>query len=239
MLIKAIISTIIMSVLLLAAVPAQAKPFRYGEIYCNRDGFTCIKVKRGQSWKSLWPDEYQQEVVKRLNRMNTPLRRGMHIAVPDHIEYTDLMDISPFPHYIDAPEKKLLVVDPGVLAWAAYGHDGNLIHWGPISGGKNYCSDVGRRCRTVTGKFNMFRKLGSKCESRKFPLGKGGAPMPYCMFFYRGFAMHASTSVPGYHDSHGCIRLFYEDAQWINKEFMDLPKYRKKGTTVIINPYPI
>lgn len=54
--------------------------------------------------------------------------------------------------------------------------------------------------------------------------------MPYCMFFKGGYAIHASD-VPGYNASHGCVRVFYEDAEWLNREFADI------GTSVIVRPY--
>ena len=57
--------------------------------------------------------------------------------------------------------------------------------------------------------------------------------MPFCMHFYRGYAFHGATAVPGYRASHGCIRLFIEDARWLNNEFIDVGA---KGTRVIIGP---
>jgi len=33
------------------------------------------------------------------------------------------------------------------------------------------------------------------------------------MFFHGGFALHGSPSVPGYNASHGCVRLFDDDAE--------------------------
>ena len=67
----------------------------------------------------------------------------------------------------------------------------------------------------VSRHFYVFHKKGANCISKKYPVGEGGAPMPFCMFFYGGYAMHASF-LPGYHASHGCIRMFYEDAKiWI------------------------
>jgi lipoprotein-anchoring transpeptidase ErfK/SrfK len=41
------------------------------------------------------------------------------------------------------------------------------------------------------------------------------------MFFNGNFALHGSYNVPGYNDSHGCVRLFVNDAQWLNQEFTD------------------
>lgn len=226
---------IIICMLCCLAVNTSFAAKRYGDHFCSDPNYTCIKVKGGQSWKSLFPDEYQRQLVKRLNRMNTRLRSGMRIAVPVNLAQTDLLDISPFPHLIDPPDKKLLVVDPGVMAWGAYDSYGNLVHWGPMSGGKNYCSDVGRGCRTISGRFKFYHKRGAECKSSKFPLGRGGAPMPYCMFFHGGFALHASTSVPGYHASHGCVRIFLQDAKWLNEEFIDIGG--SKSTIVVVNPY--
>lgn len=61
--------------------------------------------------------------------------------------------------------------------------------------------------------------------------------MPYCMFFHGGYALHASPVVPGHHDSHGCVRLFLEDAKWLNEEFIELSSDTQKGTTIVVNPY--
>ena len=228
------------ALLLIAFYPKVAEArFRYGQNYCEDPNFTCIKIEGGQSWSKLWPDEYQREVVQRINRTNMRLRSGMTIAVPNNIENVDLLDVSPFPHIIEPPGEKMVVVDPGVLAWGAYDDSGNLVRWGPISGGKKYCADVGRGCRTISGNFRFYHKKGAGCESRKFPVGRGGAPMPYCMFFKGGFAMHASPEVPGYHASHGCVRMFKEDAKWLNEEFISLPHEQEngQGTRVIVNPY--
>ncbi len=210
---------------------------RYGETFCDDPNFTCIKIKGGQSWKSLWPDEYQRQVVQRLNRMNVRLRPGMTIAVPNNIESTDLLSIAPFPGAIDPPGQKMVVVDPGTLAWGAYDDNGKLVHWGPMSGGRSYCSDIGSGCRTITGRFAFYHKKGADCVSKKFPVRSGGgAPMPYCMYFRGGYAMHASAEVPGYHASHGCVRIFKEDAKWLNEEFIKLP-HQGDATMVIVNPY--
>ena len=64
--------------------------------------------------------------------------------------------------------------------------------------------------------------------------------MPYCMHFFRGYALHGSSTVPGYRASHGCIRMFIEDARWLNEEFIDIPYSDEyKGTKVIIEPITI
>ncbi len=220
-------------ILTLWTQPIEAK--RYGDRYCKEAGYTCVKVKKGQTWSSIFPNAYQREVVQRLNRMNTGLYAGMRIAVPNNLAQTDLLAISPFPAQISAPGRKTIMVELQKLAFGAYDPNGNLIHWGPISAGQNYCSDIKRGCRTIKGSFQIYTKKGAGCKSSKYPVGKGGAPMPYCMFFHKGYALHASTSVPGYNASHGCIRLFREDAKWLNTEFMN--SGGNGGTRVIIRSY--
>lgn len=108
--------------------------------------------------------------------------------------------------------------------------------WGPISSGKDYCSDIGRSCKIKTGIFYVFNKQDKRCKSRVFPVGRGGAKMPYCMFYYKGYALHGSHEVPGYRASHGCVRLFTRDAKWLNQNFVELSTKHNnfKGTKVIV-----
>ena len=195
----------------------------YGAKVCKQRAFKCYKVKKGDSWEKLFPDSDLRKLARRLNRMNVKLRKGQTIAVPKSSSIT-LMDISPFPKYIKVKKgakSNTVVVNQRKLAWGAYNSGGKLLKWGPISAGKNYCKDIGERCRTPKGSFHVIRKMGSGCESTVFPVGKGGAPMPYCMFFKGGIALHGSYELPGYNASHGCVRLYPKDARWLNTQFVD------------------
>ena len=135
-----------------------------------------------------------------------------------------------FPRMRRATGKVVFIFDPKQPAWALYNRDGYLVRTGPASGGRNYCPDVRRPCRTVVGKFTAYRERGPECVSSKYPLGKGGAPMPNCIFFYKGFAIHGSYDVPNYNASHGCIRVRLEDAKWIDEHV-------NPGATIIVLPY--
>jgi L,D-transpeptidase ErfK/SrfK len=278
---------------------------RYGETLCDHPGYHCIniqvrtvekqiKTKKGfrtvkkrktDTWDSLFPDDHEREIVKRLNRMNIRLRKGMVIAVPNDMAGKDYMNFAPYPKrywgknekekyigknsaalsikakniastidgakplgnlseagpgtLLTPPEgEKFLVWDPELLAWGAYDENHELVNWGPGIGGKNYCADSGRRCRTVTGVREISAKRGRYAVSGKYPINKddktksGGAPIPYYMQFARGYGLHASSTLPGRHASHGCIRLFYEDAKWLHNEFVSI------GMDIIIKPYP-
>ncbi len=198
---------------------------RYGQKLCTAEPqlYKCLRVESGQSWNSLFSDPDERSMVKHVNRMNLRLRTGMVIAVPKRMNRLDMLTLAPFESYYPTEGKRTIIFEPSKLAWAAYDEEGQLVRWGAASGGKNYCPDTGHGCLTVKGSnFHIYRKAGVDCKSGKFPIGKGGAPMPYCMFFYRGYAFHGSSYVPGYHASHGCVRIFTEDARWLHNEFVNV-----------------
>ncbi|HAT8964203.1 TPA: L,D-transpeptidase family protein, partial [Legionella pneumophila subsp. pneumophila] len=123
------------------------------------------------------------------------------------------------------------IFNPNTLTWKAISSNGKVIRTGRGSGGKHYCSDVRRSCKTPSGVFRVISKGGPACRSSRYPLGKGGAPMPYCMFFSKLYAIHGSPDVPNYNASHGCVRVKPHDARWLSQNFI------KIGTKVIIKSY--
>lgn len=136
-----------------------------------------------------------------------------------------------FPQTRPATGNSVFIFEPTHLMWAAYDANGNLVKEGPASGGDDYCADLKEPCHSPAGQYHVYRKEGPDCVSKLFPLGKGGAPMPYCMYFNGGYAVHGSYDVESYNASHGCVRILPEDAKWLSENFM------KIGTTVIIAPY--
>lgn len=227
---------ILMTMLLGHSLTAAAAQ-RYGETLCHLPEYFCIKIKYGESWDSLFPNPEEQDIVRRINRMNVRLRPGMIIAIPKNIERLTIYDVSPFPRYIESDGEKTIYVSQKHLAWGAYDEDGELLWWGPISSGTDACRN--QSCKTPTGSFRIIRKQDIDCISTAFPRradgNHGGAEMPYCMHFFRGYALHGSYTVPGYRDSHGCVRMFIEDARWLNEEFIDLPGGGFMGTRVILD----
>jgi len=162
------------------------------------------------------------------------------VAVVDdagHTHYTmgmssDHRGAFAFPAQREATGRKVFIFDPKATAWAAYDAQGNRIKTGSASGGKDFCEDTGRGCRTVTGTFHVYSKKGEECTSSLYPIETGGgARMPYCMHFNGSYSIHAAYEVPNYNSSHGCIRVLPGAAKWLNQEFMDI------GTTVIVKPY--
>lgn len=146
--------------------------------------------------------------------------------------YVDLRNRSyDFPDSRPATGKPVFIYDPAQLTWAVYDREGQLLRTGPGSSGSNYCPDLGRSCHTPAGTFKIYSKAGPDYKSKIFPLPRGGAPMPYAMFFHGGYAVHGSYSVPSYNASHGCVRVTPSDAAWLNQNVLT------NGSTVIVRPY--
>tara|TARA_B110000879_G_scaffold205592_1_gene286203 strand:- start:219 stop:734 length:516 start_codon:yes stop_codon:yes gene_type:complete len=136
-----------------------------------------------------------------------------------------------FPMKREASNKRTFLFSPKDMAWAAYDKQGFRVKTGPAGGGSAVCPEDGSDCRTVIGEFTVQRKGGADCESSKYPLGTGGAPMAYCMHFHKGYAIHGAPGEPKGHYSHGCIRVKKEDARWLNKDFLNI------GSNVVVGPY--
>lgn len=122
------------------------------------------------------------------------------------------------------------VYNPKTLRWKAI-KNGKVIRSGKGSGGRHYCKDVKRACRTPSGTYRIISKRGANCRSSRYPVGKGGAPMPYCMFFSKYYAIHGSPDVPNFNASHGCIRVKPSAAKWLYHNFL------KVGSKVIVKSY--
>lgn len=184
--------------------------------WCQVQGYHCVRIKEGQSWTSLFPDEIERDIVMRVNRTNNSLYGGLVIKVPDNLATADVLDYAPFQRKIEQQGEKLIMVDLTQNAWAAYDAEGSLVRWGPATGGSSWCKDINHACPTKAGHFRVYSLGSSSCVSRKLPLPRGGAPMPYCMFFDGGQALHGSPrGVTNDNVSHGCVRLYVSDAEWL------------------------
>ena len=230
---------VIIALIVLFSQLASSSPARFGESLCHDSNYFCMKIEHQDSWETLFPDTMELDIIQRVNRMNVPLKAGMVIAVPKNIENLSIYDVAPFPRTIPSRGEKIIVVSQEKLAWGAYDEQGDLLWWGPISSGSGQCKHSDGGCVTPSGSFRIIRKQDDTCVSTAFPIQSedevsGGAPMPYCMHFFRGFALHGSDVVPGYRASHGCVRMFVEDARWLNEEFIQLPGSGNQGTQVII-----
>lgn len=212
-----------------ATAEAAASTGHYAKSLCNQPGYTCRSVTINDNWFTLFPHFQDREKEMRLNRTNVALMYRNWIVVPDNLSNISYMSLSPLPAYFNTQHHQLILVDLRLFAFGAYDASGNLIYWGPINSGATQCADTDHSCKTATGDFRIYREEGADCVSNEFPIETdGGAPMPYCMFFNRGDALHAST-LPGFiNHSGGCVRLFYDDAKWLYEDFA------KVGTRVVV-----
>jgi peptidoglycan hydrolase-like protein with peptidoglycan-binding domain len=82
----------------------------------------------------------------------------------------------------------------------------------PVSSGsgETYATAAGGTARSLTpvGTYTIERRIRGE---RNAALGTLYDPM----YFYRGWAIHGSNSVPAYPASHGCVRLTRADAIWL------------------------
>lgn len=140
---------------------------------------------------------------------------------------------------IDPPGEKVIIVNPNIHQWGAYSANGTLLRSGTATAGGKYCPDIHRGCRTKAGTFRIYTLGSAGCRSSKYPLPRGGAPMPYCMFFNGNQGLHGSYNVVKGNVSHGCVRLHVEDARWLRFNFVEGPKASNnyRGTKVVILPY--
>ena len=89
--------------------------------------------------------------------------------------------------------------------------DGALLRILPVStgNGKRYCAEgICGVAVTPSGSFRIERRIKGK---RKSYLGLLYDPL----YFYGGFAIHGSPSVPGYPASHGCVRIPMHVSRWM------------------------
>lgn len=137
--------------------------------------------------------------------------------------------------------QKAIIFDPVEFKWQAY-ENNTLVKEGPASGGKNFCPDIGRKCKTPSGIFNVLSKRGKYYRSPLYPINCNNnsliskekcAPMPWAVkFLHSGESLHSSNDDWNNikNRSHGCIHLKNEDAEWINK-------WIRVGDKVVVLPY--
>lgn len=138
---------------------------------------------------------------------------------------------SRMPQMVDGYGEKVIIVNPHKHVWGAYSAEGNLLRAGLATAGASWCPDIHRACRTRSGSFRIYTLGSSSCYSKRYPVGKGGAPMPYCMFFNGNQGLHGSHEIAEANLSHGCVRVSVSDAEWIRFNFATI------GTKVIVTSY--
>jgi hypothetical protein len=182
---------------------------------------------------------YGLEPIKDTQDFNSWLKQE-HVEATDQSEWKlkQVYNESVAQKYINSG-KRVFVFRPHSYKWYLY-QNGELIEDGVANGGKAFCSDLGRGCRTPAGVYKIYRKGSAGCRSSKFPVdrSKPRAIMPYCMYLKRvggkatGYAIHGSKYIhPSRHGSHGCVRVKTPAAKMLSNQYLTV------GTTVIITRY--
>lgn len=86
-----------------------------------------------------------------------------------------------------------------------YVEDDQVVASGPVSSGS-------AEHPTPTGSFRVLSKNKDKRSGKYTNFFDQNTPMPYSLQFYGPYFVHEGW-LPGYADSHGCVRLQYEDAR--------------------------
>jgi lipoprotein-anchoring transpeptidase ErfK/SrfK len=89
----------------------------------------------------------------------------------------------------------------------AYFEDDRLVRSGEVSAGAP-------QHPTPTGNFRLLSKQKNKVSRSYTNYYDMPTPMPYSLQFLGPYYIHEGW-MPGYPDSHGCVRLHYEDARFL------------------------
>jgi lipoprotein-anchoring transpeptidase ErfK/SrfK len=129
-----------------------------------------------------------------------------------------------------------VVIDLPNYKWIAYDGDKEIMS-GVASGGRKWCPDIHRRCKSPVGLFQVVSKKGRFYRSPLYPVGCDNstenkcAPMPWAVKFkHSGEAIHGHRGRLTQHISHGCIHVSYKDAKLINEflsvgDFVEVKNY--------------
>lgn len=246
---------LILLAILLSCSTALADPSAFAKRLCAEQPreYLCITIRipKNARWQYVeWNERFKnpdlRRIIMMINRRNILLWNGHTVALP-MLYGGNPMEHSPFPLAKPWTGPKHVIVDLKQLAWGAYepvskgkwaGKAALLVRWGPANGGSKICKETGRlECKTPVGTYSVLHidKAGKKSD--KYPVDcadkkKCGHPMPYFMKFKpSGEGLHGDRWLVGRNASHGCVRLFKEDAKWLAESFVSV------GTPIIIEDY--
>jgi hypothetical protein len=123
---------------------------------------------------------------------------------------------------VDLTRQLAHVVRDGTRVVTLQVSSGNGAAYASASGGTTYA-------RTPVGEFRIERRIHGVRESR---LGILYDPL----YFYNGYAIHGSNSVPPYPASHGCVRVSRADAVWLIANLADGTPVHLYGGTHVFTP---
>lgn len=191
--------------------------------------FTAAEKK--EFWKDLMTKYNSKEFgnILALNRIDFAHRYAVTSLVVPRDSWSSFLQLAPFPIQVESliDIEKIVVFSYRLHAFAVYDH-GTLLRWGPTSMGK-------KSTPSPTGLFsvNWKKKLAISTVDPSWKL-----PWNVNIHNTMGIGWH-QYALPGYHASHGCLRLLMEDAEWLY-DFAETPKFTTKrkirmfGTPVVV-----
>lgn len=225
---------------------ACRKDFSLKQCTADRSPYVCVNIKSNKEyfrWEEIETDKETMEFLQQINRRNTIVWKHHCIAVPPSwiagvpFKNWDFKEMIGMPETNDNYKEKVIIVDLKNLAWGAY-ENSKLVKWGTANGGRGICKENGKlKCKTPIGEWKVISKSGKVTKSGLYPVECSdkkscGHPMFWKMQFVSdGTSFHGDRNVPGANISHGCVRMFKRDAEWLNKQFVDI------GTKIVILPY--
>ena len=234
---------VVLTILVLCPTTSAATPSDFANRICMehpRD-YMCVTIKIPRKakrqyleWAEKFPNHRTRRLVMMVNRRNTLLWSGHVIALPMLFE-DDLLAYAPFPREKSWVGPKHVVIDLNQLAWGAYepisSSRARLVRWGPANGGSKRCKETGRlECKTPVGTWQVYEIKKGFARSSLYPVEcsdkkKCGHPYYNVMKFGPHFeALHGERAghVPGANVSHGCVRIFREDSDFLINHFVEI-----------------
>lgn len=113
-----------------------------------------------------------------------------------------------------------------------YLEDGQVIASGQVSTGS-------KEHQTPAGDFRVLSKDKDKRSGKYTNYFDQNTPMPYSLQFHGPYFVHEGW-LPGYADSHGCVRLHYDEARFVydRMQIGDSIRVKKDGAARPANPWP-
>ena len=153
------------------------------------------------------------------------------------IERSTIYDVSPFPRYIEADGEKTIYVSQKKLAWGAYDEDGRTIMVGShfLASENVSCGGLWYSNWLIPGHQKTGYRMCFHCISQKGKRGKWWDLMPYCMHFFRGYALHGSYEFLDIGQAMAVSECLLKMRDGSMKNLLILPGGGQKGTRVILD----
>lgn len=118
------------------------------------------------------------------------------------------------PQHLVPCGKKVILINPRIHAWAAYGRNGNRVHSGVTLAGADCCHNLDQTCSSPPGTYRMIPQRGA------YQAYIDGVLMTACLCFSPSLCASSRAVDDNNNLSHGCLRLPIQDVQWLRLHFL-------------------